>query len=139
MVYLFIEAWRENHEVFSLVDERRASPLTSDILTDSLLTDVSKSTADVSITPKCPLFPELRFQRFAHAFVIPERSISVFMDGQEPAVTCEVRFSPSREDSLDLLQSLQKQHATDLPFLQAPAFPHLQRKPAAFCDPSART
>jgi hypothetical protein len=61
-IAIFIQARRENHEVFSLVDERRALPLAFNILTDSLLTGISNGTAEVSITLKCSLLPESFFQ-----------------------------------------------------------------------------
>ena len=57
----FIQARRENHEVFSLVDERRASPLAFDILADGLLACISNSAAEIAITPKCPFLPEVLF------------------------------------------------------------------------------
>jgi hypothetical protein len=116
------------------VDERRASPLTFDILTDSLLTGIPNSAAEVSIAPKCPFFPKRLFQRFAHAFAITERSILVFIDGQWPAVKFEVRFSPNSEYGLDPLQALQKRNLNELQFLQTTASPHRHRKPATSCD-----
>jgi hypothetical protein len=60
----FFQARRENHEVFSLVDERRASPLTFDILADGFLACISNGAAEIAITPKCPFLPEVLFSLF---------------------------------------------------------------------------
>jgi hypothetical protein len=49
------------HEVFSLVDERRASPLTFDRLADGFLACMSNGAAEIAITPKCPFLPAVLF------------------------------------------------------------------------------
>jgi hypothetical protein len=49
------------------------------------------------------------FSTLFHVFAITEWSIHAFIDGQEPAVKFEVRFSPESEYGRDPLQSLQVQ------------------------------
>jgi hypothetical protein len=46
------------------VDERRASPLTFDILADGFLACISNGAAEIAITPKCPFLPEVLFSLF---------------------------------------------------------------------------
>ena len=43
------------------MDERRASPLTFDILVDGFLACISNSAAEIAIAPKCPFLPEVLF------------------------------------------------------------------------------
>jgi hypothetical protein len=60
----FIQARRENHEVFSLVDERRASTLTFNVLANGFLACISNGAAEIAITPQRPFLPEMLFKLF---------------------------------------------------------------------------
>ena len=93
----FIQARRENHEVFSLVDERRALPLAFNILTDSLLTGISNGTAEVSITPKCSLLPESSFQLVFVLLPKLNRRFAASVCAQLLMGISSVRFSPDSE------------------------------------------
>nr|WP_244421993.1 hypothetical protein [Ktedonobacter racemifer] len=138
--YLYGER-RENHEVFSLVDERRSFllSLAFNVLANSLLLAFPMvqqkypSLQNVLSFQNCP-FNALRMPlpTLHGRDVFPSAD-----DGQRCA--SEVRFSPNSEYDLDPLQVPQKKPLSELQFPQIPVFPHFQRREAAFSGICTRT
>ncbi len=58
----FINGRRENHEVFSFVDEMPPSPLTLTGRADRFLACVANRATNLSITPECPFLPKMSSQ-----------------------------------------------------------------------------
>ncbi len=116
----FIYGRRENHEVFSLVDERCASALAFNGVTNRLLAGIPDGTTEVSIAPERPLLPKLFSQI---PFVSSPKLHRRFL-----CATCVpslVARIPGSECDLDQLQAPQKKSLSEWRSLRSVVSPHL--------------
>jgi hypothetical protein len=115
------------------VDERRASPLTFNVLANGFLACISTGAAERALTPQRPFLPEMLFQLF---FVsLPKLNGRFLFQSPHDSQWRDSRFAFHQAMNMILIHfERDNQKNLNAPqFLQTTSLPHFQRRQVTFC------